>query len=679
MARRPPSQRSAPNPAPVEPPPPSVSVATRPPFWTKGRTAGAVAFLLIAQWCLAVLSLVRENPTIDEVIHLPAGISYWQTGTFKLYHHNPPLVKMLAAWPVSGRDATTEELYRSPAWTSELPNKAEFAHEFARLRAADYFELFTKARLVMPTFALIGGLAVFAWSARLFGPAGGLLSLALWCTCPNVLAHSRLITTDVAATSLGVAATYLFWSSLRRPSWWAALGLGAVLGLAQLTKFSLVVLYALWPLIWAIDVWAKGRGAGLGRSIAGAAGRGLVIVSVSVLVINLGYEFEGSFTPLGNYQFVSAPLTREREADLVLPPYRADLLVKLRSYRVNRFRGTWLGSIPVPLPAHYLLGFDNQKLEADGVPLHILNAEPPPVRAGEIRGYPVYLDGSLRSQGWRTYYLWALAYKTPDATILLAALALVAAATSRRARASLGDELSLVVVPAATFAAISFGTDINIGLRYILPIFPYAYIALGRIAPWASGFAGVGARRVACGAVAGLVALAAAGSLSVHPHYLAYFNVASGGPANGSSHLIDSNIDWGQDLINLRAWLRENDVKEPVGIAYFGQIHPNMFALRGDSFPWFLPTAKPRGLDGSPAGTPVDGPKPGLYAVSVSLVHGLPWRVYAPGRFAPYPAFADAFGYFRELKPIAQIGYSINLYRLDQADADRLARHWQAR
>jgi hypothetical protein len=667
-------------PAKVETPPPPAAVVPRGPFWTSGRTACAVAFLLVVQWCLAVLSLVRENPTIDEVVHLPAGISYWQTGTFKLYHHNPPLVKMLAAWPVSGRDETTDQLYRSPSWTSELPNKAGFAHDFARLRAADYFELFTKARLVMPTFALIGGLAVFAWSARLFGPAGGLLSLILWCTCPNVLAHARLITTDVAATSLGVAATFLFWASLGRPRWWMAFGLGVVLGLAQLTKFSLVVLYGLWPLIWAIDVWTKGRGAGAGlaRAIAGAAGRGVVIVSVSVLVINCGYGFEGSFIPLGNFPFVSNLLTRDRGAGTVLPSYRDDILVKLRAYRINRFRGTSVGSIPVPLPEHYLLGFDEQKFEADGIPAHVANALPPPPEP-EIRGYPVYLDGSIQSRGWRTYYLWALAYKTPDATIILAALALIAAASSRRARASLGDELSLVVVPAATFAAISFGTDINIGLRYILPIFPYAYIALGRLAPWASGFAGHGMRSAACGLVVGLVALAAGGGLWVHPHYLAYFNVASGGPANGSSHLIDSNIDWGQDLISLRAWLRDNDVTKPVGIAYFGQINPNMFEMRGDPFPWFLPSARPGTLDGAPAITLPGGPKPGLYAVSVSLVHGLPWRVYAPNRFAPYSAYKEAFGYFRELKPIAQIGYSINLYQLDQADADRLARHWPAR
>ena len=77
------------------------------------------------------------------------------------------------------------------------------------MNAADYFELFTRARLLMPLFSVVGGLVVFAWSSRLYGGPGGLLSLALWVFCPNILAHARLVTTDMAATALGVLATFV--------------------------------------------------------------------------------------------------------------------------------------------------------------------------------------------------------------------------------------------------------------------------------------------------------------------------------------------------------------------------------------------------------------------------------------------------------------------------------------
>jgi len=99
------------------------------------------------------------------------------------------------------------------------PIQASIAHEFAVDNAPRYFDLFHRARAVMPLFATLGGLAVFAWSRSLYGPGGGLLALALWCLCPNILAHSRLVTSDVGATSLGVAATYLFWRYLKSPTW----------------------------------------------------------------------------------------------------------------------------------------------------------------------------------------------------------------------------------------------------------------------------------------------------------------------------------------------------------------------------------------------------------------------------------------------------------------------------
>ena len=72
-----------------------------------------VAAILSAHYAIAVLSLRRENPTIDEVNHLPAGITYWRTGSFKLYHHNPPLVKLIAALPVLG--ARVDPLLRGPS------------------------------------------------------------------------------------------------------------------------------------------------------------------------------------------------------------------------------------------------------------------------------------------------------------------------------------------------------------------------------------------------------------------------------------------------------------------------------------------------------------------------------------------------------------------------------------
>ena len=664
------------------------------------RVALAVVALLTLHGGLAVDSLRRENPTIDEVVHLPAGLSYWQKGTFKLYPHNPPLIKLAAALPVLAARPETARLYeRDPRrpwqrsfWEGPEPNKAGFAHEFAHINARRYFELFTRARLVMPAFSLIGGLFVFLWSRRLYGDGGGLLSLALWCLCPNVLAHARLVTTDVGATTLGFAATFAFWRHVKCPTWGRAIVAGIALGVAELAKFSMILLYGLWPVIWVVHEWLGRPRKGMLPRLGRAAMQGGGIVALSVLVIDLGYGFEGVGRPLGSYEFVSGTLSRPRANPRIDPAGRPnDLSGRIREYRVNRFRGTVLESLPAPLPAYYLIGFDFQKLEADGVWRRFLVAHQIGDAMGpegdEIVGYPVYLDGVLQARSWGDYFLWALYYKVPEGTWALVLLSFLVLATSPRARAPWADEVTLLIVPAATLVVMSLGTNINLGLRYVLPIFPYVFTSAGKLAPWAAGLAGV-RRRAALAGIGACLAATGVAVATIHPHYLAYFNRLGGGPARGSDHLIDSNLDWGQDLVGLREWVRAHG-NPRIGVAYFGQINPSLFDLRGDGFDWFLPPALPGKWKRTPPGPEARvPPAPGLYAVSASLVRGLDWRVYdharaspdeRPARWAPFEAERGAFAYFKDLTPIDRIGYSIFLYRLDAADAARLARRWGSR
>ncbi len=765
---------------------------TSPIFWSRRRVTLAAIALLAVHGALAVASLLRENPTVDEVVHLPAGVSYWQKGTFKLYRHNPPLIKLIAALPVVLSGLETGPIYASEkGWQIEYPSQALFAQYFLIANVGRYLELFALARLVMPLFSLLGGLVVFAWSRRLYGSAGGLLSLALWCFCPNVLAHARLVTTDVGATALGCGATYLFWRYLHEPSWRRASFAGIVLGLVQLAKFSLLLLYFLWPLIWLAHEIGPERPQARWRRIGRAFVQGTVIVVWSVLVIDAGYLFEGVGTPLGQFDFASrSPLTRpttslDENHRAVVPSLRSGnpLIDVSWRHRINRFRGTGLGSLPSPLPRHYLLGFDEQKIEADALPAGWIDPNAPP---DAVSGYPVYLDGVLRRHGWWYYYLMTLFYKVPEGTWLLVGLGVVVTLFSRRARASWADEFAVWLVPVVVLAAMSFLTDINLGLRYILPMFPYVFIATGKLAPWAAGLSGR-LRNVAVDVIGAALLAPALATALVYPSFLAYFNWVSGGPRHGHEHLIDSNLDWGQDLVTLRDWLREHPQDRPIGLAYFGQLSPNIFKARGDGFDWSLPPVLPIEYDlrlmpsmdnvadiveagkdliivaatkevlhfrifdrdgrmvvdidemelttndrrikglrkqlgnlwppheltewekarvidavttlvgytlprrferlvAGPKLGPAPRLEPGLYAVSASLLRGLPWRVYDPYFDPTIPTWVspgwstdeDAFGYFRELTPLPEsLGYSILLYQISPADAARLnAKYW---
>ncbi len=669
--------------------------------WARARVATvlAVSGLLVLHYALAASSLLQENPTVDEVVHMPAGITYWQKGTFRLYHHNPPLVKLVAALPVVWANPVTEPLYLQPSWKSPDPSQTTFSQTFAFLNRARYFELFQLARLMMPLFSIIGGLVVFAWSRRLNGTWGGLLSLSLWVFCPNILAHARLVTSDVGSTALGVAATYVFWRYLHQPNWRWAAAAGVLLGLAQLTKFTMLLLYAVWPFLWLVRLLLVTPHAERTAQLSRALGHGLLIVLLSIVTIDAGYFFEGVGIPLGKFEFASKSLTLPVPPEMKRPHSKNLLLEAAWQFRVNRIRGTWLERLPCPLPEHYVLGFDEQKIETEGIPERFTKAVSNPNEAirdqmvareravpessSDTKGaYPVYLNGELRRTGWWYYYLLALFYKLPEGTLILAVLSLLSLRFVRHSRAEWADEIALWTLPVVILFSMSFLTDINLGLRYVLAILPYVFIATGRLVPFVLSRPRT-RKWVLTGLVVASLGSTIVASLWIHPHYLAYFNWASGGPDRTPARLIDSNLDWGQDLIALQKWWKKNIPGQPIGLAYFGQINPSIFKLRGEEFDWFLPPVRPGttfALADKPSPLLVEPAKkltPGYYAVSATLLHGLPWRLYdpaspmqVPGAWAPAwnAGGLDAFWYFRPFEPIARIGHSIYVYHLTSDD-----------
>jgi hypothetical protein len=159
-------------------------------------------------------------------------------------------------------------------------------------------------------------------------------------------------------------------------------------------------------------------------------------------------------------------------------------------------------------------------------------------------------------------------------------------------------------------------------------------------------------------------------SLSISPHWLSYFNEPSGGPLRGHRHLANSNLDWGQDLLYLRAWLTAHPEVEPVGLAYYGMFHPRAIGINFRDVPAWVRAASPD--DGAPRSDERDtGPQPGWYAVSVNFVVGHPfWEYRADGQRGWFDE--PCFTYFQELQPAARMGYSLHIYHLAAEDIRRL-------
>ena len=156
------------------------------------------------------------------------------------------------------------------------------------------------------------------------------------------------------------------------------------------------------------------------------------------------------------------------------------------------------------------------------------------------------------------------------------------------------------------------------------------------------------------------MAWAVVSSLLVYPHSLSYFNELAGGPAHGSEHLLDSNIDWGQDLLYLRDWLKEHPEARPLQLAYFGYFDPRVAGIEFE-----LP---PEGRDEPRRGHgPVGaGDRPPPRLVRGERHHAARLRVFHPGRPRRLPrSFAlNSFSYFQRFRPVAHAGWSIYIYHI---------------
>ena len=545
----------------------------------------AVVLLLAIQTGLLAYSAYAHSPTLNEPGHLVAGLSYWKFGRFDVYNVNPPLVKMVAALPVMA--VGYEEDWSG--FNTGLGARPEFVmgEDFVAANGERSFFLFMIARWACIPFSWLGGVVCYLWARDLFGRPSGVIACAIWCFEPNILAHSSLITSDVAGAALGVAACYTFWGWLKKPTWAQAALTGVVLGLAELTKTTLILFYPLWPLMWAIYRWSD-RHSMVARDWLREAGMLTARMLIGLYVLNLGYGFEGSLIPLGEFQFVSNLFTGHSVPEPTPLGEKARDVISMTpdlshpTFPYNRFANSSLNSIPIILPANYLLGIDMQQKDF------------------EYYGRPSYLRGEWSDRGWWYYYLYAAAIKVPLGLLMLGALTFITAirpnahrctstASSRSAHfpppTSYRDLFILLFSPLVVFVVVSSKTGFSEHMRYVLPCFPFAFI-------WVSGMArnlldkalivsiscrNIGRRSlVGCAQPAVLMMLlwGVTSSLWIYPHSLSYFNEVIGGPLHGPSHLLGSSVDWGQDLRYLEEWFDANS-ESSASLVYVGGFAPS--------------------------------------------------------------------------------------------------------
>jgi Dolichyl-phosphate-mannose-protein mannosyltransferase len=302
--------------------------------------ATAAAAILAAHVGLVVWAARTNFVVVDEAGLLATGMTHWETDKYFAYRVNPPLPRMLAALPmwIAGAKVDYTHFIDGPAYRCEIP----LGQDFAVANRDRYLDLVFLARLTGVGWSVLGGVVVSLWTRELSGTRGALVALALWAFNPTVIALAALVEPDLPAAVAGLVATYAFWCYLRRPSWAAAWFAGLLLGLALLTKFTLLILYPVWAVLWLV-AWRSAREPDRQRPGARGMLHGALIAVASVLVINLGYGFAGSGRQLRDYAFVSKTFAGSGPRD---PSDGSG----------NRFRATPVESLPVPVPADYLRG-----------------------------------------------------------------------------------------------------------------------------------------------------------------------------------------------------------------------------------------------------------------------------------------------------------------------------------
>ena len=551
-----------------------------------------VIFLLVLHATFCLHTAWSKAITHDEIWHLPIGIGILRGQDLSIATTGSPAI---AANPPLTRIWAAIPAYLAdvqvPDWESD---HAAWGRKF--VSQTDWHRWYFAGRCMNIFLSLLTALVVYQLSRSLWGEQPALLSLLLYSMSPNLIAHASVITPDMGFV-LGFLFTISF--SIRHAAsqqWRYSIILGVFLGVTLLTKFTAVLLVPLVPLL----LWIN-RGSRVSKILLNS----FIVGVTALLVVNGVYFFQGSLSSFGSFHFQSSTLSTWNEI-------------------------SWLAALPVPLPIEYILSLDLQR--------YVMEQQ-----------HPIFLDGEWSFSGFRAYFVKALLYKVPLGTLVLAASAGLLCLKGKPVLSARKILLSLLL-PAILLIAAASMTKLQLGIRYILPALSLLMILAGRWGvTWQSWIKPL---RVLLAVIFVATTL---WPLRGHPHHLTYFNEYAGGAIGGRQHLIDSNLDWGQDLHLVQEYIEDNEI-EDVYLAYFGTFAPAELGIECE-----LPSAETL--------------EPGWHFISVNYVMGRPHAVIDQAGNVRHLNFAE-YAYYRQLKPVTCLGNSIDVYHITNLElSEMLMRH----
>jgi len=594
----------------------------------------AVGFFIFAtSW-----NAFANSPTLDEPAHLQSGLSMLHHGRFHVYAVNPPATRLIGAIPgyVYGFRPIEENLAHDPA------SRWEFVG--GRRLVAQYGEkimfAITSGRLLLIGVMLFYLFFLHRFVRQVYGSTAANISTSLWCLSPSILGHTGLITPDVFSGLAGVSAVFSFLSWLNDRRFSSAARCGLLSGIAVLTKFTWVpVLPIAFVAIYFIHgLCSPGRRQKRHANLVKCC---TVAIGLTWLVVNLGYTFEGTFSKFDDCLFVSSTLRGHLDIDDDFPVV---MQYPEEQIPLNRFAGTWIGRMPLLLPKPFLQGIDIQQRDFE---FHAMD--------------PSFLYGHWRLSGWKIYYVAAGLVKEPSTYLLMGIASLVfwfsavLKTIGRKEEAARIDleflrSSSAMLSPAIIlFVLVSLHDNFSHHYRYLLPGYYCFFVFIGIVA----------SRKTPSPAFRATTTwLTLLIVVSVFPGYLSFFNYPAQFVAKKEFYLSDSAIDWGQDLLRLRAWSRQRQTDDPLYVGLFAPLNPIDLGIDCR----LIPAEDVDETTGCHRVNTDDLP-PGLYAISTCLQQG---RItHHVGESREIIRIREEFRYLAEKQPIAQVGDTIEIFLFD--------------
>ena len=464
---------------------------------------------------------------VDDTIHIPSGYSYLKTHDFRLNEEHPPFIKALSA---IGTEHVQPELpLDSEGWTKAAePGDPDdgtdtFCGDFFHRNADRFQQIIYWARLPVIFVPIVLAVVLWAFARSLFGDLAAILSVFFFLSEPNVIANSNFVQDDISSA----LALVLFAAAIRayfnKPIFVRAILLSLAIAFGLLVKHSLIVFVPVAVVL--LLTHAVSRRIKYKEHFCRYLGFTLVILGVAYVVFLAGYAFDASFIDDDEAVFIS------------------------EWFYVTGDWSEWFQNIlvhlTIVLPKYYMWGMD--------------------MVVNDVRnGRPAFLFGEVSQTGWWYYFLAAFVLKT---TIPFLILSVSGSCWTvwRIVRQRWPDGLYLLV-PSLGYLGFSMMSHLNIGVRHIMPVFPL-FAMMGGAAVAALLNVEKFKRWYASTILIGIIAVwIIAINATTFPNYTTYFSPIAGGPSNGWRLLSDSNVETGQDVKDLAAFMKARGVSQIEGL-----------------------------------------------------------------------------------------------------------------